>query len=53
MAGAYGGTGLLVAETITAGLHDGKQLWSGTERNIGQRLHVIAEEFAIEIHVAA
>lgn len=27
IAAAYGGTGLLVAESVTAALHHGKQLW--------------------------
>jgi hypothetical protein len=32
--------------------HDGKQLWFGSERNIGQRLRMMAEELDIEIRVA-
>lgn len=52
IAAAYGGTGLLVAETVTAALHHGKQLWFGTERNVGQRLRLIADDLGIEIHVA-
>ena len=52
IAAAYGGTGLLVAETVTAALRHGKQLWFGTERNVGQRLRLIADDLGIEIHVA-
>lgn len=52
LAAAYGGTGLLIAETITSGLHHGRQLWFGTERNVGRRLREIAEELDIDIRIA-
>jgi hypothetical protein len=50
---AYGGTGLLVAEMITAALHHGRTLWFGNERNIGIRIREIAQDFGISIHVTA
>lgn len=50
---AYGGTGLLVAESITAALHYARTLWFGTERNVGPRTREIAKDLGISIHVAA
>ncbi|HEX7135389.1 MAG TPA: hypothetical protein VF228_22630 [Iamia sp.] len=52
LAAAYGGAGLLVAETVTAGLHHGRQLWFGSERNIGRRLREIADDLDVHIHLA-
>ena len=52
IAARYGRTGLLNAETA-AGLAHGRQLWFGTERNIGIRLREIAVDLGIEVHVAA
>jgi hypothetical protein len=52
IAARYGNTGLLVAETITAGLVHGRQLWFGNSRNIGIRLREIADDLGIAIHIA-
>lgn len=49
---AYGGTGLLVAEMLTAALHHGRGLWFGTDRNIGRRTREIAQEIGITVTVA-
>lgn len=53
IAAAYGGTGLYIAEMVTAALHHERALWFGTERNIGRRRPEIAEDLGIAIHVAA
>jgi hypothetical protein len=53
IAARYGGTGLLVAETLAAGLAYGRQLYFGTERNIGRLLEVAAGELGITVHVTA
>lgn len=47
----YNSAGLLVAETLAAGLVHGRRLWFGSERNVGVRLAGIAAELAIEVHV--
>lgn len=52
VAARYGRTGLLVAETVTAGLAHGRRLWFGNPRNIGVRLREIADDLGIEINVA-
>lgn len=52
IAARYGRTDWLIAETVTAGLTYGRQLWFGSDRNVGVRLREIAEELGIEIHVA-
>lgn len=44
--------GLLVTETLAAGLAYGHQLWFGTEANVGRRLAEIAGELAITVHLA-
>lgn len=44
--------GLLVCETLAAGLLHGRHLWFGTRRNIGDRLATIAEDLDITIGVA-
>ena len=49
---AYGSAGLLVGETLAAGLVHGRRLWFGAERNIGARLARIADELGIAIRVA-
>lgn len=49
---AYRSAGLLVGETLAAGLVHGRQLWFGTRRNVGDRLAEIAGELGIAIHVA-
>ena len=48
---AYGSAGLLVGETLAAGLTYGRQLWFGTSRNVGRRLAEIASDLGIEIQV--
>lgn len=48
---AYNAAGLLVGETLAAGLAHGHQLWFGTARNIGKRLAEIADDLRIAIHV--
>lgn len=45
--------GLLVTETLAAGLAYGRQLWFGTEANIGRRMADIAADLGITIHIAA
>lgn len=52
IAARYGAAGLLVGETLAAGLTYGHQLWFGTQRNIGTRLGEIAADLHIAIHVA-
>jgi len=47
----YKSAGLLVAESLTAGLVHGRQLWFGPQRNVGVRLAEIAAELDIDIHV--
>lgn len=44
--------GLLMVETLAAGLAYGHQLWFGTERNIGGRLTDIAADLAIAVNLA-
>jgi hypothetical protein len=51
IAARYGGTGLLVAESLAAGLAHGRQLWFGTERNVGQLLARAAGELGIAVQV--
>lgn len=48
----YRTAGLLVGETLAAGLMYGRQLWFGSERNVGARLAEIADDLRIDIHVA-
>lgn len=48
----YSTGGLLVCETLAAGLVHGRQLWFGTARNVGVRLAEIAEDLDIAIHTA-
>ena len=44
--------GLLMLETLAAGLAYGHQLWFGTQRNVGRRLAEIADELNIAVHLA-
>lgn len=53
LAARYGGTGLLVAETLTAGLAHGSQLWFGRPANVGRLTARAAGELGIAIHVLA
>lgn len=45
--------GLLIVETLAAGLTFGHQLWFGSEGNIGPRLAQIAADLGIEVHIIA
>ena len=49
----YAAGGLLVAETLAAGLAHGRELWFGAERNVGQALRRIAADVGMDIHVIA
>lgn len=49
---AYGSAGLLVGETLAAGLVHGRRLWFGTARNVGARLTDIADDLGISVHVS-
>jgi len=50
LAAAYGG-GLLIAESLAAGLVHGRTLYFGTDRNVGRVLAMAAEELGMRIHV--
>jgi len=52
IAGRYGGTGLLIAETLAAGLTMGGQLWFGIAANVGRVISRAAPELGIAVHVA-
>jgi hypothetical protein len=52
LAARYGG-GLLIAETLAAGLAHGRNLWFGTDRNVGRSLALAAAELGISIQVLA
>lgn len=47
-----GSAGLLVGETLAAGLVHGRRLWFGTARNVGTLLAEIADDLGISIHVS-
>ena len=51
IAARYGGTGLLVAETLAAGLTFGHELWFGTPANVGKLTEHAAGELGIGIHI--
>ena len=51
LAARFGGTGLLVAETLAAGLARGRQLWFGTPANVGRLLERAAHELDIVVRV--
>jgi hypothetical protein len=53
IAARYNGTGLLIAETLAAGLAYGRQLYFGTERKVGPLLARAAGELGIGVHVTA
>ena len=53
VAASYGNTGWHVAETLVAGLIHGRQLWFGTERNVGRRMREIADDLGVAIYIAA
>lgn len=52
IAARYSAGGLLMAETLAAGLVHGHQLWFGTPRNVGRAPARIAEDLRIDPHVA-
>jgi hypothetical protein len=52
VAAGYGGTGWLVAESLAAGLAYGRELYFGTEQNVGHLLARAAGELGIAVHVA-
>jgi hypothetical protein len=51
LAARYGGTGLLVAETLAAGITYG-QLYFGRQDNVGRLLARAAGELGIDVHIA-
>lgn len=51
LAARFGGTGLLTAETLAAGLAHGRQLLFGTAANVGRLLERAAGELGIAVHV--
>lgn len=50
LAARYGG-GLLIAETLAAGLVHGRRLFFGTPANVGRHLTRAAEDLGIAVHV--
>jgi hypothetical protein len=50
IAARYGG-GLLIAESLAAGLVHGRALWFGFERNVGRLVGEAATDLGIEIRV--
>jgi hypothetical protein len=53
LAARFGGTGLLIAESLVAGLAHGRQLWFGTAANVGRLTERAAGELGIELQVLA
>ena len=51
IAARFGGTGLLIAESLVAGLAHGRQLWFGDPANVGRLTEGAAGELGINIHV--
>ena len=52
LAARYSGTGWLIAETLVAGIAYGRQLYFGTEHNVGRLVRQAAGELGIAVHVA-
>ncbi|MGI8753204.1 MAG: hypothetical protein ACR2MN_12975 [Acidimicrobiales bacterium] len=52
IAGRYGGTGLLIAETLAAGLTMRGQLRFGIAANVGRVISRAAPELGLAVHVA-
>jgi class 3 adenylate cyclase len=48
----YATGGLLIVETLAAGLSYGKTLWFGKEANIGRRLAEIARDLGIAVQLS-
>lgn len=53
IAARYRAGGLLIAETLAAGLAHGHQLWFGLERNVSRSLAAIAGELDITVNVTS
>lgn len=51
IAARFGGTGLLIAETLAAGVAFGGQLWFGTDANVGRLIGRAAPDLGIAVHV--
>jgi hypothetical protein len=52
IAARLGTSGLLISETLAAGLAHGAQLWFGTDRNVGRLVARAAPDLGITIHIA-
>ena len=52
LAARYGG-GLLIAETLAAGLDYGRELWFDSEANVGRLLARAADDLGITVRVTA
>ena len=52
IAARFGGTGLLTAETLAAGLANERQLWFGNPANVGRLLQYAARELELSVHIA-
>jgi hypothetical protein len=50
LAARYGG-GLLICETLAAGIANGRQLYFGAPSNIGRATQRAASELSVELHV--
>ena len=50
IAARYGG-GLLIAETLAAGLNHDSQLWFGNPANVGPLMSGAAQDMGIAVHV--
>ncbi len=53
VAARYGGTGLLIAETLAAGLSFGRQLWFGMNAHVGRVMGRAAGDLGIAVHVTS
>lgn len=53
IAARYGGTGLLIAETLAAGLSFGRQLWFGMNAHVGRVMGRAAGDLGIAVHVTS
>ena len=51
--GASFGGGWLVDEIRAAGLHHGRAVWSGTERNVGRTLKAAADDPGMAVHIVS
>lgn len=51
--GSRFGGGWLIDETLAAGLHHGRTLWFGAERNVGRVVREAADELGITVHIAS